>query len=93
MPVQVVQEPPKHPLVKVEYFESKDAFIDDVALELRRKDRVPLVLFDVDLLNIEQQYALVRVLTGCPTDRTVYIVSPWPDSLCDLLAKRNSLLL
>lgn len=89
MPVEITTEPAPKFATVLELFESPDArrFIDDVYMELRRRERTPLFLYDVDLLDLEHQYALARTLTGCPTDRRVLLHTSWLDSLCTVLQR------
>lgn len=91
MPVELVAAPIAGATV-IEYFSSASPkkFIDDIYNELRRRQRTPLLVYDVDLLDLEHQYALARVLTGCPKNRTVYLHTVHEPSLCAVLQALTS---
>lgn len=90
MPIQIVGPGAEIPAgaVVVEFLSHEfnvEAFLQDIRVELRRKERRPLFIYDADLLSLEDQYALARVLSACPNDRTAILHAAWPDSLCDVL--------
>jgi hypothetical protein len=85
MPVYRIDaaQPLPSPAVTIEFFAyglKPSALLAEIAAELRRKDRHPVVIFDTDLLSLEDHYALVRVVSACPPDRDVLLHTPMPDS-------------